>query len=957
MRMSRILVSAAVAAALASPAANANCVIVSGQGTLPNLGTNARVECSGTTTNMDIRSSVGGTTLVWLANSTTTGGIVDYTNNTSLSSLQFQSGATANGLDLQVRGTSTTVTLDSNVSLSGFSNFVVSGTTSTLNIGSGSIVNGSIQAPSFAVLGDNSTFNLGFNSVVNHDSTQDGVLGGGGRQTFNISGLILSAAGPGFSINAGGGDDVINLDTGALIDKPINGGAGSDVISLTGTGEYGFNSQLVEQLDVGVAGGANVTMTGAHEFTQVRLGGTLETSRVSGLNLNGPIAVTLQGGQLRLTNSDTQIFTGSITGTGANTGALVMAGTGTVVLSSTNTYGGNTRILSGTVVLNDGNALGASGVQNNGLLRIGGVTFANSVFGTGAIEKTANNLAVMTGNNSHSGGVFVRAGILRASQRSLGSGQLVIDSGASFELVDPGFIAAFGNVAGHAASNFTQLSGHTRYTGGTFGNLILTDGRASIIGPITVAGANGLRVQADATLEGNGTITGNVTNAGTLAPGEVAFAQNLDSLPSGAKASPLDAVMQAPGDLVGTLTINGNYAQTSTGVLEIEFDGNGGIDQLVVNGTAALDGTLRFIALNNAEGQGGTFLTASGGVSGTFANVETIGAQLPLTVLYAANSALQAPSVLTARPSTFNSQALAAADGGFAFIDVLSNRLDLGDGKRAAWGQVFGAANERSEHDASLGYQHDSVGLAGGMDWKLGRHSRIGVGIATTKGEVELDSAAGGGDVDSMLASLYLGTRAGKFDLSGGVVFVSANQDTRRVINFASIVQEVAGDTDSSLSGAFFAAGAYLGQRNGWDMRFDGRASYLVQKQDAFTEDGTSPLRLAVDEVEYEHGEAAVGFSFARPTRLKSGGELTPYARIGGRYLTALDDREIGVAFAASGASIMLLGDDRDVFQGYGSLGLLWEPKENVALQLGYSGHVSSDAKTHELRAGVSVKL
>jgi hypothetical protein len=140
-------------------------------------------------------------------------------------------------------------------------------------------------------------------------------------------------------------------------------------------------------------------------------------------------------------------------------------------------------------------------------------------------------------------------------------------------------------------------------------------------------------------------------------------------------------------------------------------------------------------------------------------------------------------------------------------------------------------------------------------------------------------------------------------------------------------------------------------------MRFDGRASYLVQKQDAFTEDGTSPLRLAVEDLEYEHGEIAAGFSFARPTRVKSGGVVTPFARIGGRYLTALDDREIGVAFAASSASVMLLGDDRDVFQGYGSLGLLWEPKESVALQFGYSGQFSSDAKTHELRAGVSVKL
>jgi autotransporter-associated beta strand protein len=956
MRMSRLLVSAVVAAALASPAAFANCVIVSGQGTLPVLGPNAVVECSGTTTNMAVQSDFSAF-ISWLSNSNTTGGFVDFTANANGSLLFFEQGATVTGLDVQVRGPSTTVAINNGASLSDFSNFVVSGASSNVTVTSLVTVNGSAQAPAFVLSGDNSTFSMGANAVINHAGAQDGILGGSGSQTFNIAGSILSSAGAGFSINAGGGNDIISLTTGALIDKPINGGTGNDVLIITGTGSYGFNSQGVEGLNVGTAGATNITMGGTHQFSQLQLAGVLETPSVALLSNGSSLAVTLANGQLRLTNSDTQIFTGSISGAGSNTGALVMNGTGTVVLSSANTYTGATRILSGTVVLNDGGALGSGNVQNNGLLRLGGVTFTNNVFGTGSIEKTANNLTVLTGSNSHSGGVFVRAGTLRAQQRSLGSGTLVIDSGAAFELLDPGFISTFSNINANAGSNFTQLGGHLRYNGGTFGNFILASGRASIIGPVTVAGANGFTVQANGILEGNGVLTGNLNNSGIVAPGEILFQQDLSTTPNADKSSPDTATMQAPGDVLGTLTVNGNYAQTATGVLEIEFDANGGMDRLVVNGSATLDGTLRFRALNNAEGQGGTFLTATNGVTGTFANVETIGAQLPLTVFYNANEAIQAPSIVTARPSTFNSQALAVADSGLAFVDVLSNRLDLGDGKRAAWGQLFGAANERSEHDASLGYQHDAFGLAGGMDWKLGRHSRIGVGIAATQGEVELDNDAGGGDVDSMLASLYVGTRAGKFDLSGGVVFGSAKQDTRRVVNFSSIVQEIDGETDSSLSGVFFAAGAYLGQRNGWDMRFDGRASYLAQKQDAFTEDGTSPLRLAVDEVEYEHGEAAVGFSFARPTRIKSGGELTPYARIGGRYLTALDDREIGVAFAASSASVMLLGDDRDVFQGYGSLGLLWEPKENVALQFGYSGQFSSDAKTHELRAGVSVKL
>lgn len=66
---------------------------------------------------------------------------------------------------------------------------------------------------------------------------------------------------------------------------------------------------------------------------------------------------------------------------------------------------------------------------------------------------------------------------------------------------------------------------------------------------------------------GSGTIEANLTNAGTLSPG----------------SSP------------GTITIDGNFTQESTGTLAIELGGttpNTQHDQLVVTGEAALDGTL-----------------------------------------------------------------------------------------------------------------------------------------------------------------------------------------------------------------------------------------------------------------------------------------------------------------------------------------------------------------------------
>jgi hypothetical protein len=71
-------------------------------------------------------------------------------------------------------------------------------------------------------------------------------------------------------------------------------------------------------------------------------------------------------------------------------------------------------------------------------------------------------------------------------------------------------------------------------------------------------------------LTGSGTIQANVINAGTV----------------------------APGDTFGTLTIQGNYTQTATGVLDIHISGANAYGQLAVTGSATLSGTLQMSFVN-----------------------------------------------------------------------------------------------------------------------------------------------------------------------------------------------------------------------------------------------------------------------------------------------------------------------------------------------------------------------
>ena len=138
--------------------------------------------------------------------------------------------------------------------------------------------------------------------------------------------------------------------------------------------------------------------------------------------------------------------------------------------------------------------------------------------------------------------------------------------------------------------SFTQTAGMTLLNGGTISG-----------SPFNIAGGG---------LSGNGTISGSVTNSGQCSPG----------------ASP------------GTLTINGNYTQLPTAVLNIEIGGltaGSQFDRLIVTGAATLNGTLRVTRVNGFQpGAGNSFQVMTfASRSGNFSNLNgsTINEDLAFT--------------------------------------------------------------------------------------------------------------------------------------------------------------------------------------------------------------------------------------------------------------------------------------------------------------------------------------
>ncbi|MHC4416770.1 MAG: hypothetical protein ACYS0G_15985, partial [Planctomycetota bacterium] len=178
-----------------------------------------------------------------------------------------------------------------------------------------------------------------------------------------------------------------------------------------------------------------------------------------------------------------------------------------------------------------------------------------------------------------------------------GWGSLSIANGASVSNT-AGFIGAFAGSDGSvtvdgAGSNWASL---TSLTVGNFGTGTLTVSEGGIVmAPVITIGDTG-EVHGD-----GGVLAGNVVNDGLL----------------------------SPGGSIGTLTIDGYYEQTTSGILDIELDDPP--DLLSVNGQAILAGALN---LSLADGftppptQEITILTADT-IVGTF-DVQTCQAQFNL---------------------------------------------------------------------------------------------------------------------------------------------------------------------------------------------------------------------------------------------------------------------------------------------------------------------------------------
>ncbi|MBF9233063.1 autotransporter outer membrane beta-barrel domain-containing protein [Microvirga alba] len=869
-----------------------------------------------------------------------------------------------------------------------------------------------------------------------------GGVGIKGRDLTIINSGTINGGGTANAIVFTGGANRLELQAGSSITGNAVVQSGTGVLALGGAANSSFNvsalqpgSQYQGFTSLEKAGTSTWTLTGATtKATPWTLSeGTLSVSADNNL---GTGALTFNGGTLQVTGTGFSSTARAIN-LGANggsfeivdanhtltvsqgisgSGRLTKTGLGTLALSGANNYSGGTTISAGTLV---GDSTSLKGpIVNNGALvfkqSIDG-TFADNISGSGSLTKAGTGTLTLTGINTYTGGTNVNRGTLViAGPGALASGPVTFNggvlrfsyTGALDRPIDVGGSGFTADTNGNNQTMQAPLSGGGTFTKTGSGLLNLT-GTSTLSGQTTVEAGrlavNGSLASSVVTTQSGATLSGSGTIGGLFAQGGATV---------------------APGNSIGTLHVAGNIGFAAGSVYQVEVNAAGQSDRIEATGTATLSGgTVQVLAESGNYSPSTTYqiLSATGGVNGTFADVNTDLAFLTPSLGYQANAVILTlvrktdPTVPpkpdptptpTPTPVAFNSVAVTANQWNTA------NGLEALGGGNPLFGAVLGtnASGARQAFDALSGEAHASAATTAYGDAALVRNALLsrlrnasdsqpggialwgdGFGswgkLGSNGNAAGLDTSTGGFIIgaDASINSAYrVGIAGGftrtTFDITGrassganesvfGAAYGSAQWDAIRVrlgaayashdidLNRTVVFPGFRDAVSTSYGGSTMQAFGEVGYRFAW-------GGFQVEP---FA--GASILRLHTDRFQENGGAAALTgygrtYDLATTTlgvraeaRLSDDIPLTLRGMLGWRAAYGDVAPSALQAFAGGTSAFAVSGVPVDRNALVAEAGLDWQATSNLSLGVAYTGQIGSQAQDHAVKGNLTWKF
>jgi autotransporter-associated beta strand protein len=470
---------------------------------------------------------------------------------------------------------------------------------------------------------------LALTTINNNSTTFSGVISGDAAFTKSGTGtMILSGANTytgGTTISGGTLQVGAGGSSGSIVGDVSNGAT----LAFDRAGTYDFGGVISGTGSVIKRGSGTLTLSGDNTF----LGGvTLHegTLRLATDTAAGSGTITTLGSVIDYANgvdvanvitidsNTTQLRVGS--GTAEQSGMISEAngarplqktGAGTLVLSATNAFTGLLTISGGTLEVRNGFAIddetpvfvgagaalvvtdselmgalsgaGSVAIGSGQTLTTGGAgssVLSGVISGDGALTKTGSGTMTVSGRNTYTGGTTISDGTLQIGiGGNTGSIEGDVVNNGTLAFARAGSLEFGGVISGTGGVNklgtgTLVLSGVNTYTGDT----VITSGTLVVDGSLQSANV----VVEGGTLDVNGSISSGVTVDGGA---------RFDGTGSVGALTVNSGGVHAPGNSIGTQTVNGNYLLHAGSVLQIEANAAGQSDQVVVNGgTVTLSG-------------------------------------------------------------------------------------------------------------------------------------------------------------------------------------------------------------------------------------------------------------------------------------------------------------------------------------------------------------------------------
>lgn len=865
-------------------------------------------------------------------------------------------------------------------------------------------------------LADGLTVGAGSITMINGTLTtggQDGVPALTGAGMADGAEVIVDG---GVVTTAGDNAAAIGLFGSAGVQVALNGGVTTDggpLINASTTGDGSAGVRIGPDSQLTIANGAGVRTEGdlalgveAGSAGSVVIDGTVETLGDGAIGVQigsaGDLTIGAMGRVETMGDGAPGVFVAGSDASVTVDGAIATQGVAADGLPPAGIIvagGGNTVAVNGTVTSENGPGIYVSS------------DLAEQLAG-GPLADPSNDIVIGEGG-SVSGAVGVQGGSLNETVTVLGSvsGGIVLNGGDDVVTLslDTGSLdgalsggdgvdaltlvggGAF-DLTGSSGFEIFSLDGDTINLSGSaaFQTVDILGETAVTLDGATLGAVGGVTIAEGAALNGEGSIGGPLTNAGTVSPG----------------ASTLS---------FGTLSVGGNYSQTGTGNLVIDF-GSGGSDTLLVSGTADLAGDIDLVpqaGTNFGDIGGSLFVVGAQGISGAVAsetiditdtsggfsieatpvvsggslfynlvttaaisgglaltgNDAILGDALDDVFNFNAAGSLQrqqifdlvqggAAAIKTASPEFYDGAISAGITIGDRYMEQIHERLMV-DARRGSgvWASVVTGSDERDPE--GFGYQIDHITFAFGVDYTLGP---VIVGLSGNYSDSNVDSSLstgfslGDSEVEALGGSVYFGTAFERgFNVQGSVGYQFLDIRTARNLDLGSgaagsqlfadfdpgqLIAEVRSTYTLALTDSFFAR-----PRIGVD--------FVVTESETFEEVGNGALGLNVAAQSYEEIGGTAGLDFYGVF-----GGVEPF--LGGfvRHNFQDDGREFAFSVQGLPNSLFRLVTEDDRTEAGVRVGVRANLFNTGAwVQLGYDGRFSIEGnnESHEFQGRIII--